>query len=386
MAKLKYISAAQAKPQITTITIAGTWLANDTVTLKVAEKEVTYTAGASPTPTSVAAGLQALCAASSDPEFREVKTWVANSGVITATGTDGIPITIAVSKSSVSGTAVAATAQAATGPYFWDNVDNWDINAVPATNDEVYIESTDSIIKYGLPTSLTLSKLYVRLGSLGLPDRADGGYTEYRPKRPTITCTDVQIGSDVGKGPALCRLNLSTAAAVVAVWGSATRQDYAPVELLTNSASASINVLTGQVAIAPSGSDTSTVGTVRVGSNGSCVIGAGVTVTSVVSVGNCLCWASPTNLTVDGGTTTIAGSAAVSGTTIVSDGTLVHKSSGTLAAVTLGPGQLDCSQDLRTKTITSLTVKKGGQYKEPFGTVTITTFVKGSDTELLTAS
>ncbi len=43
MGKTVFIGAATAKPQITTIAIGGTWGDTETVTLKIAEKEVVYT-------------------------------------------------------------------------------------------------------------------------------------------------------------------------------------------------------------------------------------------------------------------------------------------------------------------------------------------------------
>jgi hypothetical protein len=385
MAKLKYIGAATAKQQITTVTISGTWAAGETVTLKVAEKEVVYTATGSPTPSSVALGLQLAAAASSDPEFKEA-TWSVNSGVVTATGSAGIPLTITASETAASGSVAVSTTQSATGPYHWDNADNWSTGSVPTTSDEVYFESDQAIARYGLPTSLTLAKLYVRRGSIGLPERATGGYHEYRAQRAIITCTDVQIGMSPGVGPALCRLDLSTAAAVVAVWGSSQRADSATVDLLLNSASSEVNVLSGQVWVAVAGEETSTVGSVRVAQDATVVLGPGVTATTVLTVGTSTIWASPTNLTVYGGSCTIAGSAAVSGTTVISAGTLVHKSSGTLASVTVGPGTIDFSQDLRAKTVTALTLKNGGIIRDPYVRATFTTFSKGADSQIITAS
>ncbi len=123
----------------------------------------------------------ALAEASDDPEFAEVDTWTLNTATITATGASGIPITITGSEASASGTITINTTQAATGPHHWDNGDNWSTGAVPASSDEVYVESANSIIKYGLPTSLTLDRFVCRLGQVGLPDRNPAGYTSIVP-------------------------------------------------------------------------------------------------------------------------------------------------------------------------------------------------------------
>ncbi len=91
MGKTVFIGAATAKPQITTIAIGGTWGDTETVTLKIAEKEVVYTCSGTPTAATVAAGLMALAEASDDPEFAEVDTWTLNTSTITATGAKRYP-------------------------------------------------------------------------------------------------------------------------------------------------------------------------------------------------------------------------------------------------------------------------------------------------------
>ncbi len=122
-------------------------------------------------------------------------------------------------------------------------------------------------------------------------------------------------------------------------------------------------------------------------SGGAVTLGSGVTVTTVLSAGQSKVYCSPTNLTVDDGVTELLGAAAVSGTTIVRGGSLLWKSTGTLANVTVGPGQLDCSQDMRARTITSLTLKKDGRLVRPFEVVTITNGVTLADgADVLTAS
>lgn len=369
MGKLSFIGAATAVQQVDTITLSGTFASTETVTIKVAEKQIVYTCGSGETVTTVAAGLVALCSASSDPEFAEV-TWTSAVGVITAKSKAGVPVTIAVSETAASGTAVLANVTAATGPNHWDNVDNWSTGAVPTTSDEVFIESKDAAVLYGLPTSLTLGKLVVKDGQLGLLDRNPAGYTEYRTKRPIITCTDVQIGRAAGVGPALCRLSTASANAVVTVFGSSRRTDVPAVELLLNHSSSQVNVIAGQVGVAVGGEQTSTVGTIRVSAEGAVSIGSGTTLTTLVSSGVTDIAASSTNLTVDDGTTTLLGTATVTNL-IVRGGTLVHKSTGTITNATVGPGTLDCSKDLRPRTITALTVKRDGTVSDQYNSLTI---------------
>lgn len=386
MAKLIFIGAAKAVSQIDTVTMTGTWADTETVTVNVGNKSVTYTCGAGETVTTVASGLLALLQAATEAEFVEI-TWTSDAGVITATSTAGLPVTITTSDTAASGTSTKANVQAATGPNHWDEATNWSTGAVPTTADEVFIDDASVAVKYGLPTSLTLGKFVHTAGQLGLPNRNASGYVEYRAARAVFTCTDVTFGLS-GKGPSLSRVDLASGASAVSVFGSKTRASGtgAAIDLLLNSASASVSVISGQVAIAESGDETTTVGTVRVASQGNVFIGLGTTVTSIVSSGLTTVASAATNVTVDAGTLTLVGASAVTNLTI-RGGTAVHNSSGTITAAVVGPGSLDCSQDIRPRTITDLTLKKSGIFRDTYEAVTVTNgIVLGSDADLLTAS
>ena len=386
MGKLIAIGAAQAKPQIDTVTMTCTFADTETVTIKVGAASITYTCGAGETVSTVAAGLLALCQASDDPRFREL-TWTALAGVITATSAAGLPVTITTSDTAASGASAVANVQAATGPNHWNNAENWSTGAVPTTSDEVYIERKEIALLYGLPTSLTLDRFVMTAGQLGLPERSVGGYPEYRTKRAVFTCTDVVFGREQGSGPSLARVDLASGAAVVGVYGSLTRNDgTAAIDILANHSSAQIAVAAGQVAVAPGGAETTEVATIRVGAQGNVVVGEGVTVATIVSAGNTTVLCDVTNLTVDAGQTTITGVAAITNL-IVRSGSLVHKSSGTITDAVVGPGTLDCAQDLRLKTITDLALNKGGALRDPYSVLTITNgLVLGADADVLQAS
>lgn len=387
MAKLVATGAAQARSQITTLTFAGTWAATETGTIKIGGKSVVYVCGGAETPTTVAAALVALCQQNSSSEFREA-TWTVLGPVITATTVAGTPITIVVSETAAAGTITDATPQAATGPNHWDNVDNWSTGAVPAAADEVYIDRSTIAFFYGLPTSLTLGKFVHTAGQVGLPDVNASGNPEYRPTRAVFTCLDVTIGFASGRGPDRCRLDLASGASVVAVFGSKVQNvdsGYA-VDLVTNNAAASIAVISGQVAVSASGAGTSIVGSIRVANEGEVYIGAGVTVTTIVSTGNLVVESAATTLTVDAGITTIKGDSAPT-TVDVRGGTLVHKSSGVITTANIGPGMLDCSQDIRLRTITNMTINRGGVFRDQYNAIAITNKIGlGTDADALTAS
>lgn len=370
MAKCVFIGAAQDYPQITTVTASGTWADTETATITIGGKKVVFTCGGSETTSTVAAGLQALAAASEHAEFKEC-TWEVLAAVITATSRSGLPVTIEVADTAASGALGTSVTQQATGPNHWNNADNWSNGAVPTTSDEVYIEDKNVKVKYGLPSALTLALVRHRAGEVGLPERNAAGYPEYRTKRAAITCTDVQFGTSPNNGPTLARWDLESSNAVVAVFGSSVRNDGATVDLLLNHSSSTVSVISGNAAIAPGGNEVSVVGIVRVGTNGAMTIGAGVTLTNLYSSGNTLAQGAITTVYCDAGSLSLSGAGAI-GTLNVRDGTCIHKSSGTVTAAVVGPGTLDCSQDIRTRTITDLTLKKGGNFFDPYNVITIT--------------
>jgi hypothetical protein len=386
MAKLAFIGTALAVSQVDTITIGGTWAATETVTIEVGAKSVTYVCGGSETTSTVAAGLQALAAGSTDAEFGEI-TWTVNAAVITATSTAGLPVTIAVSETAASGTIALSNVTAATGPNHWNNAKNWSTGSVPTTNDEVFLEQ-DLAVKYGLPTSLTLDRFVHRLGELGLPSRNPAGYAEYRTMRPVITCTNIEIGVANNVGPRLCRLSTASAAAAVLVQGTGRsgQPNVLPVELILNSGTAQVNVISGQVAISPSGADVSTVGSVRCAEGGQVEIGEGVTVTNVLSAGNLASHSSATNVTVDAGSTHWMSSATITNL-VVRGGVFYSRSSGTITDAIVGPGALDCSRDIRPRTITDLELKKSGSFIDPYNAITVTNGITlGTDADQLQAT
>lgn len=386
MAKLIATGAAQAISQIDTVTMSGTWASTETVTIKVGSKSVTYTCGSGETTSTVAAALVLLCQRSNDPEFREI-TWTVLSAVITATSTAGVPVTITTSDTAASGASAVSNVQAATGPNHWNNIANWSTGAVPTTADEVTIADKSIAFKYGLPTSLTLGKFQHLAGQVGLPDFNVSGYPEYRATRAIFTCTDVVIGISQGVGPLLSRLDLASGAAIVAVYGSGQQQslEKAAVDLLLNNAAAVVSIVSGQVAICPGADETTEVATVRVAVGAIVLIGEGTTLATLLTAGNTTLQADATTVTIEDGICTLMGGAVVTNL-VVQGGTCMHKTSGTITDAVIGPGTLDCSQDIRPRTITDLELKKGANYRDAYRSITVTNgIVQGSDVDIITA-
>ncbi len=393
MANAIWTGGAQSVAQVTTITLGGTWASADTATITIGvTKSVTYTCGASETPSTVAAALKALAAAETAPEFLEL-TWTVNGAVVTGTGAVGIPCTVSASKVSSAGTTTVANPTVATGPNFWSNPNNWSAGAVPANGDTVSIAG-DAKIFYGLPTiSLSLVKLEMQSGQLGLPNMRSGTYVEYRSRVAVITCPDVKLGTGTGRGPSLARLRVSGASTILvggsqygASLTSGAQNTTPPIELQADDAGTNINVLSGDVGLATDPGQTLTCGTVRCAEGASVRIGRGLTVSSLINTGRSSTQSNITNVTVDNGTVELQESATVT-TLTVRGGRVVHNSSGTITTAVVGPGTMDASHDVRARTITNLTLNKGGSLNDPYRLVTVTNgILLGSDADRLLAS
>ena len=204
MATKRNIGAALPQPQISTITIANTWAAADTVSVTINNKVVTMTCGSTmDTTAEVAAGLREVLGISThDPasisadcttthggyefaEFRDLTCTVSGS-VVTCTSVGAIPFTMTASVTTAgSGTAAYAVATAASGPNFFGGATNYEGGVAPIADDTVVFDGASASILYGLDTGLadlniTCTEDYA--GDIGLPKINPRGYTEYRQR------------------------------------------------------------------------------------------------------------------------------------------------------------------------------------------------------------
>jgi hypothetical protein len=355
MAKLKFLGIAQAISQVDTVTLGGTWAAGDTARITINGKFVQYTAITADTPALVAAGLRALAAASLEGEFKEI-TFTSAAAQITARGTAGVPFTMTVSRTSVSGTIATTTTIAATGPFHWNNAANWSGGALPVNTDEVFVEATTAQILYGFPTGLALARFVQSAGLVGLPDANANGYMEYRATHLTVSAAAVQID-----GGQRSRISTESANSVVACQGRT-------VDLRVNNASAQVHALAGTVKLLTSGTDTGQASIARCAPGATLEVGYGATVATVLSAGQCLIRGAVTTLTVEGENCVLEGSAT---TVNVRDGVFSYETTSTITTVNLEGGLFECRNDIRAKTITSFNMT-GGQLSNPNRVLTFT--------------
>lgn len=415
MATKRWIGTARQVTQVSTITITGTWSAADTVTVTINNVEATITVGSLTSTTQVATTLAQAwegttltdtSAASAPtvndggfkiiPEFYEV-TATSSSNVVTLTArTSGKPVTISVSDTAASGTASHSVTTTATGKWFWDNVDNWADNSVPVNNDAIVFDTGDVDVRYNLttsiqPASVTITQGYT--GKIGLAetnaDDTSRTYPEYRTKYLTfsnnsVTCT-YTIGQGDGTGSRRVRIDAGAGQSSVIIHNTGTRNeiDFPSVLFKGTHASNQVTVYRGDLGVAYVAGETSTVSTLRCGTDQGgtvkCICGSGSTLTTVTvaGAGNVQLNSNCTTLTMTGCTVEyVAGAPA---TANVWSGTLIDKSTATIGtALTVGStGSYDRSYDTRAKTITpKASLYKGAKLLDPNMTITFTNGVQ----------
>lgn len=208
MATKRWLGAAVAVAQKTTVTIGGTWANTEAVSLICNGNTLTVTlsTAAAASTSTVAAALHAAINASDTTtgltngetrnlggqqinEFKDFSATVSGA-VITLTGTTrGKPFTVTGAEGSASGTITLATPTVATGPNHFDNANNWEGGALPVANDTILFDSGSVGVLYGLDyllantvaISLEITGDYT--GQIGLPQYdVSKGYAEYRKR------------------------------------------------------------------------------------------------------------------------------------------------------------------------------------------------------------
>ena len=292
--------------------------------------------------------------------------------------------------------ATEATPTAATGPNFWDNVDNWSGDAKPVDSDTVVFDSGDVDCLYGLttaiqPTIVTITQGYA--GKIGLAeinaDDSSNIYSEYRTKYLTFDnnagTTLLTIGDGDGEGSGRIKIDAGAGDAwTININNSGQRElsDVPAILWLGTDVANTLNVNRGDFAAGFYSGEAFDIATVKVGfiesqeSDSLVFLGAGqVDGSTTVDVNGGTLVIDGTNST---GTITITG-----GEVVRNDGTQTkveiwrgiyrHLSSGTLTTLNIGSqGIADFRGDVRAKTVTNCDVWAGYQFLDPMGVVTVT--------------
>lgn len=360
MATRTWIGNAVATKDVWTITVANTWATGDTGTITINGKDLVVTIGSLVTTAQVATTLKEAWESgtftdttaskipqgggTSIPEMAELTATVSGSTVIITADTAGVPHTISVSESTAgTGTLSISHTTTATGPNYWNNVDNWAEGSVPTTGDDVVIDRPVSIL-YALDnnadtlTSLTIGERFSASSYIGLPFRTSSGYEEYREDQLKVGATTITCRGASGR----VKINTGSAQTTVHVFSTGTSTDTsrAAFQFVGTHASNAVNVYAGDVGIAANDGEAATVATLKQ-TGGTLVCGTGATLTNVTKTSGTLTVRSSTTTllsnagttTVSGGTQTLltvgAGTCNVEGSTTV---TTLRQSGGTVTA------------------------------------------------------
>jgi len=281
-----------------------------------------------------------------------------------------------------------ATTTSATGPNHFDNADNWSGGAVPVDSDDIVFENSDVDCKYGLsqtsvsPASTTVKMSYT--GKIGLPRKNSNGYIEYRTTYLTIgdsgdgVTNTVEIGEGTGAGSGRLKISTNDSQTILNVLNTGQGAESGIPALLWKGTHASnvANLQKGSVGIAFFDGESATLSDLNVNY-----------VTNVTGDVQLRCGDGLTLTTVDmaGGQVTLESAATTinqyngelthrSGniTTLTIDGgTYFEEAANTTTTLLVGSdGVYDCRRNLKSRTITNISLHERSAFHDPFGTVT----------------
>lgn len=399
MATAVWLGKAVNVAQRDMITVSGTWATNDTGTLTINGKDLTFTVGSSTTIPDILDIIVAMVNGASLVGTESRNTTgdkVGEFADITATDEGstlvyldsdvaGRPFTLTTSESTAgTGALSESTTIANQSANDWANADNWSNGAEPTGSDDVILQDSDVDIRYGLDNnavaynSLKIYQSYTgKLGNKKINENGSLAYDEYEEEYLKCACTDIELGIGQGTGSGRIKIDTgSTTGITVKVWntGSSEDSDLTAVMLDGSGATKTVNVLSGDVGIAIQGGETGTVTTLNL-LDGNVRHGNGtVTTLNVTGSGSYIDEGTTTTVNMKGeGTVTLNGAAAT--TLAVESGTVEDNTSGTTTTANVFA---DATLDLQgnpnsAKTYTNLVnLYPGATLNDPNGIVTFT--------------
>ncbi|MBX9606406.1 MAG: hypothetical protein K2Y51_09280 [Gammaproteobacteria bacterium] len=405
MATRIWTALARLVAQISSVTITA-YDAATTYSLRVGGVTIASAIGGG-TVTAVAAALVSAWNGSTHA-YRTGITLSNAAGVITATGTAGIPFTLTAGVSGGAGTVGAvSTPTAAVSPYHFNAAENWSGQAVPVSGDVLIFADSDVPLLWALDQSaldnLTVEIKQTYTGRIGLHRgefaiSANGETVvdtvpEYRTTYLRAGMATVRIGEHDGvaepAGAARVKLdNTRAGASLTTVYRTAPvgRDAGLPaVRLLAAHALAVLEVRSAQGAVAVAADEpgeTSTFGTIRISDEtevSRVLTGDGLTLTTWTQQGGrnrLQSAAAVTTVTVNGGELELNGQQGVT-TLNVNGGAVfaenVPSSGAALTTVNLNGGTLDGlgASDARTWSTVNFNL---GTLRLDGAAVTITTW------------
>ena len=301
MAQKSFVNNAAATKAQYALTMTGTWLAGETITITMNSKTLVVTIGTLVTLTQVATTVREAWQSSAFTDTTasclpqgggtsvgEMSTMTATSsaGVVTIIGdTAGVPHTISsASDTSASGTATLTTIVTATGPKFADNVLNWLDGSLPVSTDDIIINGPFQML-YGfaafsavVPASITIGERCGATTQIGLPFVNAAGYNEYRTTEWSIGPVLLNVRGAAG----LVKINCGSTICAARIYGSGTSLEsgFSPIQIRGTHASNVVHAYGGNTSVAARG-ETATVLTAKQTGAGRLLLGNAVAFTNV---------------------------------------------------------------------------------------------------------
>lgn len=425
MSMARWLGGAVARAQIDTITIADTWATNDTLVVAVGTKSITLTIGSTVDTTTIAENLQRLLAAATvaaaaldtgysadyaGGQILEMTEFTAtqDTNVVTLTGNSaGVPFTVVVTETTAGdGTATGATATEATGPYHFDNPDNWEAGTVPADGDTLLFDTGANSLKYALdyPATNTNRHAFTRTtdysGTIGLPEINTSNYPEYRDRHlefydgVTSSIIHFKKGAASATNNGATRILIESSTEVAGIYGDADAlaNGSTPSLEIVGGAVTDVRIISGHVKIGSetiSGGDLEITGSIKMGraggSENDCyfdLVNAALPGTEDIEQNSGVVeYRTALNYTGGGtGTWTINGGVARTHSstvarTLVMNGGTIYPLRGTSAAVYLNGGAtLTMENSIAGGSSKDFYMASGSTFKDPRGLITASDF------------
>lgn len=270
------------------------------------------------------------------------------------------------------------------GPNDWSCTANWTDRTVPVAGDDVILANFNQNITWNLPDDwphfASFTQYSSFTGEFGLRDTdqtyGDTPYTQYRQRAACFTADTIKLGVGAGLGAKYMRLDFGTTAEIQDVvieksqWPTYDTEH--TINIAGGTASTSIYIHGGSVALASQPDETATAGTFHVAGNGTSgeaqvLLASGATVsTVVVTGGTSWFYAGCTSFTQYSGMTNIIDGTFTAIT--LTDRALCYYQSGEniSGAVTLtGNSKMDWSRDTRSITVGSISVASTAESYDP---------------------
>ncbi|WP_437187867.1 hypothetical protein SH668x_001278 [Planctomicrobium sp. SH668] len=393
---IRWRGDAPAKAQTEARVLSGTWKATDEIRFTINGKVAVIVAGSTAIPSVIQHVVSAFntLPATSYPEFSEIVASVVSTDTLQLSARNpGKPFTVTVTATNAGGAAATdqvlgsvTVVQASTGPNHIDEPLNYSGGVLPSSGDTLVF--TDSAISalYGAEalSGVTLASLVIDqsfVGQIGLAAR-DGqtgmsqSYSQYRPLYFKVSATLVTIGAGTGQRSQRIRLDLGAVKSTINILGSGQSIDsYKAIVLKGTHAENELNVIKGQVDIAPEAGSLSTINVLRVSfdvnveSDANLRVGAGVTLSTIEQNGGQLIVQSDsTSTVVRSGTLSLLAGAHSS--IELTGGRMDWRTTGEVTALSVSNATVDLSKDPRPKSFAAgetIQMYRGAVLNDPFG-------------------